>query len=73
VYHGVIPVEHHKASTKPARETHRVELYNHSLSQRLACLVRTTLSCSKKVEKHIGAIKGFICHYKLEKVAALPL
>jgi len=27
----------------------------------------------KKVENHIGAIKFFICHYNLEKVAALPV
>jgi hypothetical protein len=35
-------------------------------------LVRDTLSFSKKVENHIGAIKFFICHYNLEKAAALP-
>jgi insertion element IS1 protein InsB len=32
--------------------------------------VRATLSFSKKVENHIGAIKFFICHYNLEKAAA---
>jgi hypothetical protein len=25
------------------------------------------------VENHIGAIKFFICHYNLEKAAALPV
>jgi hypothetical protein len=28
---------------------------------------------SKLVENHIGAIKFFICHYNLEKAAALPV
>ena len=39
----------------------------------IARLVRDTLSFSKKVENHIGAITFFICHYNLEKAAALPV
>jgi insertion element IS1 protein InsB len=35
--------------------------------------VRESLSFSKKLANHIGAIKFFICHYNLEKAAALPL
>jgi insertion element IS1 protein InsB len=34
--------------------------------------VRATLSFSKNLANHIGAIKYFICHYNLTKCAALP-
>jgi insertion element IS1 protein InsB len=36
-------------------------------------LVRETLSFSKELANHVGAIKFFICHYKLAKTAALPV
>jgi hypothetical protein len=35
-------------------------------------LVRATLSFSKKLSHHIGAIKYFICDYNLTKCAVLP-
>ena len=73
VYRGVIPAERHKAITQQARKTNHIERFNNTLRQRLARLVRATLSFSKKVENHIGAIKFFICHYNLEKAAALPV
>ena len=73
VYRGVIPAARHKAITKQARKTNHIERFNNTLRQRLARLVRDTLSFSKKVEKHIGAIKFYICHYNLEKAAALPV
>ena len=73
VYSGVIPAERHKAITKQARKTNHIERFNNTLRQRLARLVRETLSFSKKVEHHIGAIKFFICHYNLEKAGALPV
>jgi insertion element IS1 protein InsB len=73
VYRGVIPAERHKAITKQARKTNHIERFNNTLRQRLARLVRATLSFSKKVENHIGAIKFFICHYNLEKAGALPV
>ena len=73
VYKGVIPAEQHRAITKKARKTNHNERFNNTLRQRLARLVRATLSFSKKVENHIGAIKFFICHYNLEKAGALPV
>jgi insertion element IS1 protein InsB len=73
VYNSVIPAERHKAITKQARKTNHIERFNNTLRQRLSRLVRATLSFSKKVENHIGAIKFFICHYNLETGAALPL
>jgi insertion element IS1 protein InsB len=35
--------------------------------------VRETLSFSKKLANHIGAIKYFICHDNLTKATALPV
>ena len=73
VYKSVIPAERHKAITKQARTTNHIERFNNTLRQRLSRLVRDTLSFSKKVENHIGAIKFFMCHYNLEKATALPV
>ncbi len=73
VYHGVIPSERHKAISKKARKTNHIERFNNTPRQRVSRLVRASLSCSKKLANHIGAIKFFICHYNLEKAAALPL
>jgi insertion element IS1 protein InsB len=69
-YQGVIPAERHKAITKQARKTNHLERFNNTLRQRVSRLVRETLSCSKKLVNQIGAIKYFICHYNLSKVAA---
>ncbi len=72
VYRGVIPAEQHRAITKKARKTNHIERFNNTLRQRVSRLVRDTLSFSKKLVNHIGAIKYFICHYNLTK-AALPV
>jgi insertion element IS1 protein InsB len=69
----VIPPSQHKAITKQARKTNHVERFNNTLRQRMSRLVRETLSFSKKLANHIGAIKFFICHYNLAKAAALPV
>jgi insertion element IS1 protein InsB len=73
VYRGVIPPERHKAITKHARKTNHIERFNNTLRQRLSRLTRETLSFSKKLVYHIGAIKYFICHYNLTRAAALPV
>jgi insertion element IS1 protein InsB len=72
-YQGVIPPAQHKAITKKARRTNHVERLNNTLRQRVSRLVRETLSFSKKLANHIGAIKYFICHYNLTKATALPV
>ena len=72
-YTGVIPAEQHKAITKKARTTNHVERFNNTLRQRVSRLVRETLSFSKKLANHIGAIKYFICYYNLTKAPALPV
>jgi insertion element IS1 protein InsB len=72
-YKGVIPAERHQAITKQARKTNYIERFHNTLRQRLARLVRETLSFSKKLANHIGAIRYFICHYNLTRAAALPV
>ena len=71
-YKGVIPSAQHRAITKLARKTNHVERFNCTLRQRVSRLVRATLSFSKKLSNHIGAIKYFICAYNLTKGAAFP-
>ena len=74
-YTGVIPAERHTAITKHARKTHHIDRFNNPLRQRVARLVRETLSFSTKLAHHIGAIKYFICYYNLTRAAvpALPV
>ena len=72
VYKGVIPPAHHRAITKLARTTNHIERFNCTLRQRVSRLVCATLSFSKKLPNHIGAIKSFIYDYNLTKGAALP-
>jgi insertion element IS1 protein InsB len=71
-YKGVIPSAQHQAITKLARKTDHIERFSCTLRQRVSRLVRATLSFSKKLANHIGAIKYFICDYNLTRRAALP-
>jgi insertion element IS1 protein InsB len=66
-YGRVIPQAQHRVITKAARNTNHVERFNGTLRQRLSRLVRSTLSFSKKLINHIGAIRYFICHYNLTR------
>jgi insertion element IS1 protein InsB len=70
VYEGVIPAAQHRAISKLARKTNHIERFNNTLRQRVSRLVRETLSFSKKLSNHIGAIKYFICYYNLARAAA---
>ena len=75
VYKAIIPADRHKAITKKARNTNHIERFNNTLRQRVSRLIRETLSCSKKLAHHIGAIKYFICYYNRTRVTttALPV
>jgi insertion element IS1 protein InsB len=73
VYTGVSPAARPKAITKKARKTTHLARFNNTLRQRVSRLVRATLTCSKQVENHIGAIRYFICDYNLMRPSALPL
>jgi insertion element IS1 protein InsB len=72
VYRSVIPAAQHHAITKCARKTTHVERFNCTLRQRVSRLARATLSFSKKLSNHLGAIRYFICDYNLTQGAALP-
>jgi insertion element IS1 protein InsB len=72
VYTGLIPSAQHRAISKLARKTNHVERFNCTLRQRVSRLARATLSFSKKLSHHIGAIRYFICDYNLARCAALP-
>jgi insertion element IS1 protein InsB len=73
-YPGVLPPDRHQAITKKARQTNLIERFNNILRQRVSRPVRETLSFSKKLAHHIGAIKYFICHDHLTRAtAALPV
>jgi insertion element IS1 protein InsB len=62
-YETVIPSKRHRAVGKDSGQTNRIERFNCTLRQRVSRLVRKTLSFSKKLENHIGAIWYFIHHY----------
>ena len=62
-YEKVIPSNRHRAVGKESGQTNRIERFNCTLRQRVSRLVRKTLSFSKKLENHIGAIGYFIHHY----------
>jgi hypothetical protein len=71
-YKGVIPSAQHRAIPKLARKTNHGERFTCTLRQRVSRVVRATLSFSKTLTKHIGAIKYFLCNYTLTRCEALP-
>ncbi|MEM7769301.1 MAG: IS1 family transposase [Cyanobacteria bacterium P01_A01_bin.37] len=62
-YETVIPSKRHFAVGKESGLTSYIERFNNTLRQRVSRLVRKTLSFSKKLENHIGAIWMFIHEY----------
>jgi IS1 family transposase len=63
-YATVFPLKRQQAVGKESRLTSDIERFNNTLRQRVSRLVRKTLSFSKSLENHIGAIWYFIHHYK---------
>ena len=62
-YSCVFPSKRHKAVGKETGKTSYIERFNCTMRQRVSRLVRKTLSFSKKLENHIGAIWLFVHHY----------
>lgn len=62
-YPAVLPRKRHRAVGKESGRTNYVERFNNTARQRISRLVRKTLSFSKKLENHIGAIWLFVHHY----------
>ena len=62
-YSVVFPSKRHQAVGKETGKTNAIERFNCTMRQRVSRLVRKTLSFSKKLENHIGAIWNFVHHY----------
>ncbi len=62
-YGTVFPKKRHRAVGKETGKTSYIERFNNTLRQRVSRLVRKTLSFSKSLENHIGAIWYFIHYY----------
>lgn len=62
-YAAVLSSKRHRAVGKETGKTSYIERFNNTLRQRVSRLVRKTLSFSKSLENHIGAIWYFIHHY----------
>ena len=62
-YEEIFPYTRHRAVDKRSGKTNSVESLNCTMRQRISRLVRKTLSFSKKMTNHIGAIWYFIHHY----------
>lgn len=67
-YAQVLPEKRHKPVGKETGLTNHIERFNNTLRQRVSRRVRKTLSFSKKLDNHIGAISNFI-HYYNEDIA----
>ena len=52
-----------KAVGKETGKTSYIERFNNTLGQRVGRLVRKTLSFSKQLSNHIGAVWYFVHHY----------
>lgn len=72
-YQTIFPGNRHHAVGKESGQTNHIERFNGTLRQRVSRLVRKTLSFSKCLANHIGAIWYFIHHYNSERRAALAL
>jgi insertion element IS1 protein InsB len=64
-YSAVLPKGQHEAVGKETGLTSYVERFNNTARQRISRLVRKTLSFSKKLQNHIGALWYFVHHYNL--------
>jgi IS1 family transposase len=62
-YQIIFPRKRHKSVSKDTGKTNYIERFNNTMRQRISRLVRKTLSFSKKLSNHIGAIWYFIHEY----------
>ena len=62
-YEQIIPSKRHRAVGKETGKTNYIERFNCTMRQRVSRLVRKTLSFSKKIENHVGAIWYFVHYY----------
>lgn len=62
-YEEIFPACRHIQVEKGSGKTNSIESFNCTMRQRVSRIVRKTLSFSKKLTNHIGAIWNFIHHY----------
>lgn len=62
-YETIFPISRHRQVGKETGKTNYIERFNNTLRQRVSRLVRKTLSFSKKLENHLGAILYFLHYY----------
>ena len=62
-YGIVFPKKRHRAVGKDTGQTNYIERFNNTMRQRISRLGRKTLSFSKKLSNHMGAIWYFIYEY----------
>jgi insertion element IS1 protein InsB len=67
---GVIPYNRHRAVGKESGKTSYIERLNCTFRQRISRLVRKSLSFSKSLENHIGALWNFAHHYNASLLVA---
>jgi insertion element IS1 protein InsB len=59
-YPAVLPPTRHQAVSKESGETSHIERLNNTFRQRISRLVRRTLSFSKTVANHVGAVWSYV-------------
>ena len=62
-YGIVLPKKRQRAVGKDTGQTNYIERFNNTMRQRISRLARKTLSFSKKLSNHMGAIWYFIHSY----------
>jgi IS1 family transposase len=67
-YKRIFTQENHHQGGKDIGFVNHLERFNNTLRQRCSRLVRKTLSFSKNIDLHIGAIRYFICHYNKQVI-----
>ena len=70
-YKTVIPSKRHRPVGKETGQTNPIERLNNTFRQRISRLVRESLSFSKKMENHVGAVWYFIHDYNAQQSKGL--
>ena len=65
-YNEIFPQQRHHSVGKESGKTNHIERFNLTVRQRVSRFVRKTLSFSKKLDNHIGAVWNFVHHYNAE-------
>ena len=72
-YTAIVPTKRHRAVGKETGHTNHSERFNNTLRQRCSRIVRKTLSFSKTLANHLGAIWYFIHDYNARQRAKRPI